>query len=456
MTGLTAPGPRGLISSARAMAHLKRDLLSFLCALEAEHSGEEMRPVAFKVMGQPMALAVHPVQVKRVLTENDFFTRTVKYMNAFRAVLGYNIITVPNDEWKPVRKRTAKYFSKDLLAKYAAIVAEVMERHAIPHFGRKARAGESVELFEEMLDIASIAVFMSFLGDEAGQTPPEVYRALNNVFCYVRRNVFTMWLPPLWVPTAQNRELNRELSRIRSYLLAHLESDRDRPTMLGDIIRTHTGADGRLDVRKVLDEAIANLVGGSETTIILMAWALYYIIQHPEVEARLRAEIGAVLDGRAPTLDDLKRMPYMEQVISETLRLRSPAYVSSRVATCDTELGGYAVAKDTMVFVSQHITHRHPRVWRDPDTFRPERFAADSDEAPTNRRSEMPFFPFGAGAFYCVGMNYAVNEAEVMVAMLLQRFRFEAAEPGSFAAVGLDARLTLRPDRPIRVRVRPA
>jgi pentalenene oxygenase len=222
--------------------------------------------------------------------------------------------------------------------------------------------------------------------------------------------------------------------------------------MFGDIIRTHTDAMGTIDESKVLDETIANLVGGSETTIVLMAWALLYLVQEPRIAERMYEEIDCVLGRNRPTPGDLKRLPYLHYVVSETLRLRPPAYVSSRMVSQDTELGGYSIPKGAMLFFCQYLTHRDPGLWSEPERFIPERFAPDSLEAPSNRRTETVFFPFGGGALTCLGMNYAFYEAELMLLMLLQHFRFTPVQPENLSQVGIDARLTLRPDRPVLLR----
>jgi cytochrome P450 len=153
-------------------------------------------------------------------------------------------------------------------------------------------------------------------------------------------------------------------------------------------------------------------------------------------------------------VQDLKSLPYLLQTVQESLRLRSPGYINYRYVTRDAELGGYPIKKGSWTVASQYITHQDARVWRDPHAFRPERFAKDSPEAPNNRRREMPFFPFGGGIFFCIGKNYAINEAALMLVMLLQNFRFFAPDGGrSLSDPGIDARLTLRPGRPIQMRV---
>ncbi len=447
-------GPTGRRSALRALHAVRTDLLSYLRALDREFSGPEMTPVPFSLLGQPMYLITHPEQIKEMLSNHQIFTRNVKHLRAFRVALGQNIITVPDHEWPAVRKRTASYFSNEHLEHYGDVVVEVLKKHAVPRLSEKARAGQTVDLFDEMLGIASLAVFISFLGGTVADYPREVYMALSDVFSYVRRNSFALLVLPRWVPTAENRELSRNLRVLRRYLKPRLALDRDRDTMMGDIIRTYTDAHGKMDAERVLDETIANLVGGSETTIVLMTYAVYYLVQNPRVEAKLCAEIERVLGTRAPSVQDLRTLPYLLHTIQETLRLRSPGYVNYRYVTADTELGGYPIPKGAWAVASQYITHQDPRVWEEPEAFRPERFARESPEAPSNRKNEMPFFPFGGGIFFCIGKNYAINEAALMVAMLLQHFRFSAPDGGRrFADPGIDARLTLRPGSPIRMRV---
>lgn len=448
------PGPSGLCASLHALHAMRTDLLGYLRELDATYSGPSMTPVAFNLLSQPMYLITDPVQIKEMLSNHQIFTRNVKNLRAFRVALGTNIITVPDHEWPTVRKRTAGYFTNDLLEHYGNVVVEVLEKHAIPRLTEKAQHGELVDLFEEMLAIASLAAFISFLGGKVEDHPQHVYAALSDVFSYVRRNSFSLVVLPRWVPTAENRALTRNLHVLRAYLRPRLDTDRDRETMMGDVIRTHTHADGTRDEQRILDEIIANLVGGSETTIVLMTYAMFYLVQTPEVESKLRAELDSVLGSRPPTVQDLRNLPYLMQTVQESLRLRSPGYINYRYVTRDAELGGYPIRKGSWTVASQYITHQDPRVWSEPQAFRPERFAKDSAEAPHNRRHENPFFPFGGGIFFCIGKNYALNEAALMLVMLLQHFRFRAPDGGrTLSDPGIDAQLTLRPGGPIFMRV---
>jgi cytochrome P450 len=459
-SGGPAPGPRGPLSSVKAAIRMMSDFLPFLCELDAAYSGPDMRPVAFDVMGQPMTLVTHPEHVKEVLTNAEVYTRAMElfarrpmYMGALKRALGRNLLTTPNDEWRPIRRRTAGYFDAGHIELYGAKVVEAIERRFLPVYAERARRGEAMSLLDEMLAINSTGVFMGYLGDEADEPEREITAALDDVFGYLRKNLFTPWLPPRWVPTPDNRALERDLARARAYVSRRIARRAGAGSQLGEVIRAHT-ANGRVDERAVLDEIISNLMGATETTIVLMTWTFYYVMRHPEVAERLVEEIDRVLGGRSALVPDLASMPYLNQVVSEALRLRSPSYITPRLTTRDTTLGGYAIKGGSIVFVSQYITHRHPTVWKDPETFRPERFAEGSPEAPANRKNELPFFPFGAGGFSCLGLNQAVNGASLVTAALLSRFAFEADDPAGLPRVGLDPRITLRPDRPIRFRLR--
>jgi len=450
------PGLKGRLASVQNLLAWRRDFLALLRDFDRRYSGPKMSPVYFDMIGQRMCLITDPRHIKQYFSNYEIFTRNVTNLHAFRVALGRNIVTAPDKEWPTVRKRTAGYFTNKNLERYGDAVVEVLERLAVPKLTKKAATGEPVELFEDMLEIGSIASFRSFLGQGSEDPPREVYLALNDLFCYVRAKTFSFLVLPRWVPTDENRALNRNRAILREYLRPRLTLDRDKDTMMGDIIRNYTDGQGRVDADRVLDETIANLLGGSETTIILMAFVIYYLVQYPEVAEKLRAEVDAVLGGRAPAVRDLKNMPYLLQIVQETLRLRSPGYVNYRYTLRDAELCGHAMPEGTWIFASQYITHQDPRVWNAPHIFRPERFAQDSPEAPWNRKDEIPFFPFGGGIFFCLGKNFAVNEAALLVAVLYQHFKFSIpGERARFPDPGIDARLTLRPGSPIRVAVHP-
>lgn len=203
--------------------------------------------------------------------------------------------------------------------------------------------------------------------------------------------------------------------------------------------------DGHIDRERVLQEMVSNLIGGSETTILMMSWGLYYLARNPEAQDRLREEALQAGEDPVPSIEvsELRRKwPYLFNVLREILRLASPAAAFNRPVIAETELDGFRLPAGTLVWGSQYITHRSPHVWDQPEAFMPERF--DEPVAPGS------FFPFTLGPRMCVGMNYAYLEAAYALVTFCRHFHVECLE----REVGYDMGLTFRPDRPIRVRLR--
>lgn len=204
--------------------------------------------------------------------------------------------------------------------------------------------------------------------------------------------------------------------------------------------------DGSVDRERVLEEMVSNLIGGSETTILMMTWGLYLLARNPEAQDRLREEALTVGGeaGSVPSIEvtELKsKWPYLFNVLREILRLASPAAAFNRPVIADTRLDDFALPAGTLVWGSQYITHRSPHVWDQPERFMPERF---DQPVPAGA-----FFPFTLGPRMCVGMNYAYLEAAYALVTICAHFRVECLED----EVGYDMGLTFRPDRPIRVRL---
>jgi cytochrome P450 len=173
--------------------------------------------------------------------------------------------------------------------------------------------------------------------------------------------------------------------------------------------------------RQLRDEVITLLIAGHETTALALSWTWYLLSQNPQADAKLAAELREVLGGRAPTVSDLPRLRYTEQVITESMRLYPPAWGIGREAIADCEIGGYAIPAGTTVIISAWLSHRNPKHFPEPLAFRPERWAGDF--AATLPR--FAYIPFGGGPRICIGNRFAMMEAVLVLATVAQRFRLE-------------------------------
>jgi cytochrome P450 len=189
---------------------------------------------------------------------------------------------------------------------------------------------------------------------------------------------------------------------------------------------------------QLLDEVRTLVLAGHETTANALGWAWYLLARHPEVEARLHAELAAVLGGRTPTLDDLPQLSYTRMVIDETMRLYPPAPIMGRWVEDEDELHGYRIQGKTFISFSQYAVHRHPDFWDDPERFDPERFTPERVAA----RPKYAYFPFGGGPRLCIGNNFALMEAQIILATLAQRYRLRLAAD---RPIEPELVLTLRP-----------
>jgi cytochrome P450 len=180
------------------------------------------------------------------------------------------------------------------------------------------------------------------------------------------------------------------------------------------------------------------LLAGHETTANALSWLLYLLAQRPEVVKALKDEYRATLGGRAPALADLPRLPQTRMVVEEAMRLYPPAWAVGRNALGEDEIGGYRIHQGAYVILAQYVTQRHPAFWDDPDRFDPERF---SDERSVGRH-RYAYFPFGGGPRLCIGNQFAMMEAQLILATILARHELRLA-PG--AHVVPEPLITLRP-----------
>jgi cytochrome P450 len=199
--------------------------------------------------------------------------------------------------------------------------------------------------------------------------------------------------------------------------------------------------------RQIRDEMMTLFFTGHETTALALAWTFYLLGTSQNAERKLQAEIDTVLQGALPTAESLGRLPFLEMVFKESLRLYPPAYGVVREALSDCEIGGYPVPKGAALAMFQWSVHRDPRFFHHPDKFIPERW--ENDFARTLPRCA--YFPFGAGPRLCLGNAFAQLEVLLLLAATMQKFQLKLA-PGHRVATAPS--LTLRPLKGIRVTVK--
>jgi cytochrome P450 len=292
------------------------------------------------------------------------------------------------------------------------------------------------------LQIVAKTLFDADVDDDA----KEVGRALAALM-ELNSDFRKLILTPTWLPTPRNIRAAVAIRRLDKIIFRFIAERRTSGKDAGDLLSMLLAArdeDGsRMTDRQLRDEAITIFLAGHETTANALSWTWMLLSQNPAVETKLHAELDAVLAGRTPSLDDLPKLRYTGHVITESMRLYPPAWGMARVAIEDVEIGGYSIPKGCGVSLAQWVVHRDPRWFDAPEEFCPERWEGDL----MKRLPRFAYFPFGGGPRQCIGNNFAVMEATLLLATIAQRFRIRLV-PGH-PVVPMPS-ITLRPRYGIR------
>ncbi len=191
----------------------------------------------------------------------------------------------------------------------------------------------------------------------------------------------------------------------------------------------------KMTVDELRDNLLTFIVAGHETTALTLAWSLYLCAFDPKIQAAARAEAQSALGDRAATTADIANLPLIRRIVDEALRLYPPAAFLARTAQKPDTLCGREVRKGDTIILPIYALHRHHALWSDPDRFDPDRFLT-----PPTR---FAYLPFGDGPRICIGASFALQEAVIILATLLARFKYTLIEGKSPKPVMI---LTLRPE----------
>ncbi|HEV2388268.1 MAG TPA: cytochrome P450 [Candidatus Acidoferrales bacterium] len=435
------PGPRGLPWLGVTFP-LLRDPLGLL-----ERLGREYGDVScLRYWRGSRILLNSPETVEQVLVvQHQKFTKGILLQLVARRLLGRGLLTSEGELWRRQRRLAQPAFHKARIVGYAPVMVKLAGEHTADW-----RGGEERDLAAEMMQIALRIAVLTLFGMELKEEAVAVGEGLGAI---MRRDLRRMRAPiklPRKFPTPANRRAEQGYALLEGMVNRLIDEKRRNGSGLpGDdlLSRLMEAADEdgtRMSARQLRDETMTLLLAGHETTALTLAWTWYLLAQNPAAEARLHAEIDAVLRRRPPTADDLDRLPYLQAVVNESLRLYPPAYTIGRTSSEPIDLNGYHFPRDTTFLMSAWVAHRDPRHFSDPLAFRPERWL----EAPAPH--PFAYFPFGGGPRRCIGQPFALMEAALVIATVAARFRFRLA-PGR--GVVPEPLVTLRPKHGIRMRI---
>jgi enediyne biosynthesis protein E7 len=377
----------------------------------------------------------HPDDVKRVLVGNHRNYTKGTGLDRVKILLGNGLMTSEGDFWRRQRSMMQPLFHRRVVTEFNQLIDAANARF-IDKWAAQAARGETVNLTEDMSELTLEIVLGSIFGKDLAVLTGQPG---GNPFAVVTKET-TRDLKFAY----QFRLLGKQVASLMAKRRAEPAEHFDYLSMLMNVRDKESG--DPMTERALIDEVMTLVVAGHETTASGLNWAWYLLAKHPEVDARMHAEIEATPELTAPGLGAMESLQYTQNVINEALRLYPPGWVLSRRSLEPDVLSGYEIPAGTDVLLSPYLLHRHPQFWKDPEAFRPERF----DAAHESERPRFAYIPFAAGPRHCIGESLALYEMLMHLYKVARHYRLRLA---SDEPIELEAQINLRTRKPLLMRL---
>ena len=397
-----------------------------LHALRVFHTGQEtlrdaggpVTRVSFgpKWLFPPVVVATSPKAARDVLGRKDAFVDKHIIHREMRQLLGENLFDLMHEKWLPRRRALQPVFTKQHVLAFGGHMSRAAEMVAAGWCD-----GAEVDLDAECRRLTLRALGRSVLGLDLDERADAVAEPLRVALTYIADRAVRPVRAPRWLPTPARRRAHAAratLYQLANEILQACRSDpsRDAPLVRALIEATDPATGRALSDQDICNELIVFMLGGHDTTATTLAYALWALGRHRDLQDRVAAEVADIGD-RELTPDDVPRLGYTVQVLHEALRLCPPAAAVGRMATRDIEVDGYRVEAGTMLAVGTYALHRDPALWDNPLAFDPDRFSPENSKG----RDRWQFIPFGAGPRSCIGDHFAMLEATLALATIIRR-----------------------------------
>lgn len=435
--GVLPPGPRTL-PGCLTFRFLK-DTPAFLHSLLRDYGETScffLNGELFYAFFAPEAVVDVTVKKQHSFIKGVGFERMAK-------VLGTGLLT--NEEPIHLRHRRMMQppFHHGQLDDYAATMQRITREHT-----NRWMPGQEVSANEELMRLTFQIVAQLLFGTEIDRYAEGVQHHMGVAIDRIERtmlpgmNLFDASPVPYFAAFKKSADY---LATVADDIIARRVADLEAGTvpqndLLGLLLAARDADDGSaMSHAEVRDETLTLILSGHETTANALTWAMCYLRDRDDLWQALRAEAAEYLpEGSPPDLRRVLSAPTARAIVSESLRLAPPVWVAPRRAIEDVTVNGVDVPRGAHVLVSQFVSHRNPRFFPEPDAFRPERWA-NGWEATLPRGA---YFPFGAGTRKCLGDQFALLEAHII---LMEFARSSRPRPVASTLPRAEPRATYRP-----------
>ncbi len=354
----------------------------------------------------------HPDQVKEILlTRAKIFGKTEIFKRILKTVDGNGLVVSEGDFWMRQRRIINPAFSHSVIADYAKTIFEETERYI-----SRWEPGTTLNLADEMTKLTLTIAARVFFNADVSNNAQELGDAVSTISRAMLHEFLQLVPVPEWVPLPSKLAKKKAVATLDRFILDAISTHKENPGAAKDVLSMlltacDTDGDGqRMPERQIRDEAMTLFNAGHDSTAAALSWSWYLLLKNPGVYERL-------FDSAKNT----SQCPLALQTAKEALRLYPPAWTLPRQCLEDTEIGGYKIPEGSLMNFFPYVMHRDERFFEEPESFKPDRFAAENE----HKLHPFSYFPFGAGPRACIGKEMALTEMNVVLTTIASRFRFE-------------------------------
>ncbi|MBI3577428.1 cytochrome P450 [Candidatus Gottesmanbacteria bacterium] len=401
---------------------------------------------------QPMVFISSPRLADAILVDNhDSIAKNTRDFRILRESLPSALIPTATEAWVNRRRLILPAFNHHRIAEFLPVMAE-HAKESLSNWESRSTTG-SIILDQELAQL-TVNIITNFLfGQDARKEAAGITADVGILAKHFSNRVAHFGWPPLNLPLKENQQFHQAWERLYRVLGKMVDMHTgtnvgDNENLLSALLEARDEETNQLlPKEEIIEEMLAMLIAGHETTAIALTWSLILLNEHPDVAMGVKKDIHMVLGGRAPTMEDLKQLSSVNWVIREAMRLYPPVWVFSRKAANDFSLpNGLLLPKGMNIIISPLTMHRHPDYWNKPNEFIPARF----DNATSTDRHTEAWRPFGAGRRRCLGAELALTEAALILTTILAFHDVRILEKARPALL-----VTTRPDKPVAAKILP-
>ena len=422
------------------LASLRSDPLKFVTRIK-ESYGDTVKVAS---IGSHFWYQVtNPFDVERVLRTNAQNYGRNKEIKELQLFVGNGLVANSNDEsWLAQRRLLQPGFDKQHVTDSTKKIVNSVEQMIKSWYTQEKKHFELIRELKRLTLKISGEVFFDV---DLLSFSDNLERVINVAQAYVFSRYSHPIKAPANFPTPNNIRFKVAKGTLDKKIYKIIEERRNQKNLseqndILSILLNHQKLVGNFNDQQVRDELVSLISAGYDFQAITLAWCWYLLALHPQEQDKAYQQIQQVIGDRNPTEEDISKLTCTKNVLQEAMRLYPAYWMILRRSKEKDQLGDFEIEADKTISLPIYLTQRNPEYWSDPDSFKPDRF--------NSKHAEIAYLAFGSGPHQCISKHFTLMEMQIILVMLLQKFRFEVSSPETVRPEGS---INLRPYRGLNV-----